>query len=125
VGLERGPLSVVSTSEDLLGRKSSGSRLDNKKYGRKGSAALTIPLSATVGTNVADKWRSQATEFVLLFYYMGSVGIAPHILNSKTKWSYIPHTDYMVSPTEAQHIWIANFLTTCTLSTVVQVWAII
>jgi hypothetical protein len=34
VGLERGPLSLVSTTEELLGRNSSGSGLENRKYGR-------------------------------------------------------------------------------------------
>jgi hypothetical protein len=34
VGLERGPLSLVSTIEELLGRKSSGSDLENRKYGQ-------------------------------------------------------------------------------------------
>jgi hypothetical protein len=32
VGLERGPLSIVSTTEELLGRKSSGSGLENRDY---------------------------------------------------------------------------------------------
>jgi hypothetical protein len=40
-GLERGPLSVVSTFEELLERKSSDPGLENRDYGRKGSAALT------------------------------------------------------------------------------------
>jgi hypothetical protein len=31
VGLERGPLSLVSTTEELLGRKSSGSGLENRE----------------------------------------------------------------------------------------------
>jgi hypothetical protein len=35
VGLERGPLSLVSTTEELLGRKSSGSGLDIRDYGRR------------------------------------------------------------------------------------------
>jgi hypothetical protein len=35
VGLERGPLSVVSTTEELLERKSSGSGLENREYGRR------------------------------------------------------------------------------------------
>jgi hypothetical protein len=30
MGLERGPLSLVSTSEELLGRKSSGSGLETE-----------------------------------------------------------------------------------------------
>jgi hypothetical protein len=34
VGLERGPLSLVGTVEELLGRKSSGSGLENREYGR-------------------------------------------------------------------------------------------
>jgi hypothetical protein len=35
VGLERGPLSIVSTIEEQLGRKSSGSGLENRDYGRR------------------------------------------------------------------------------------------
>jgi hypothetical protein len=35
VGLERGPLSLVSTTEELLGRTSSGSGLENRDYGRR------------------------------------------------------------------------------------------
>jgi hypothetical protein len=35
VGLERGPLSLVSTIEELLERKSSGSSLENWEYDRR------------------------------------------------------------------------------------------
>jgi hypothetical protein len=35
VGLERSPLSLVSTIEELLERKSSGSGLENREYGRR------------------------------------------------------------------------------------------
>jgi hypothetical protein len=35
VGLERGPLSLVSTTEDLLERKSSGFGLESRDYGRR------------------------------------------------------------------------------------------
>jgi hypothetical protein len=35
VGLKRGPLSLVNTTEELLGSKSSGSGLENREYGRK------------------------------------------------------------------------------------------
>jgi hypothetical protein len=35
VGLERDPLSLVSTTEELLERKSSGSGLDIRKYGHR------------------------------------------------------------------------------------------
>jgi hypothetical protein len=34
VGLERGPLSFVTTIEELLGRKSRGPGLENRDYGR-------------------------------------------------------------------------------------------
>jgi hypothetical protein len=33
VGVKRGPLSLVSTIEELLGRNSSGSGLENREYG--------------------------------------------------------------------------------------------
>jgi hypothetical protein len=39
VGLERGPLSLVITTEELLRRKSSGSGLENPEYGRRVSVA--------------------------------------------------------------------------------------
>jgi hypothetical protein len=41
VGLERGPLSLVITIEELLERKSTDSGLENRDYGRTGTAALT------------------------------------------------------------------------------------
>jgi hypothetical protein len=50
VGLERGPLSVVSKTEELLGRNRSGSGIENREYGHS--------LSAKVGTNFSDKRRS-------------------------------------------------------------------
>jgi hypothetical protein len=53
VGLERGPPSLVGTIEELLVRKSSGSGLENRECGRRDE-----PLSAKVGTNFADMWRS-------------------------------------------------------------------
>jgi hypothetical protein len=53
VGLERGPLGLVRTTEELLGRKSSGSGLENREYF---SLTTWHPLSAEVGTNFAHKW---------------------------------------------------------------------
>jgi hypothetical protein len=38
VGLERGPLSLVSTTEELLGSNSSGSGLESREYGRRDSS---------------------------------------------------------------------------------------
>jgi hypothetical protein len=38
VGLERGPLSLVNTTEELLGRNSSGFGLESREYGRRDSS---------------------------------------------------------------------------------------
>jgi hypothetical protein len=81
VGLERGPLSLMSKTEELLGRKHSGSGLENRDYGRLGFVALTTwyPLSAKVSINFTDKQRSldryrrsrtQATEFSFCFFFI-------------------------------------------------------
>jgi hypothetical protein len=40
VGLERGPLSLVSTAEELLWRKSSVSGLEIREYGRRDPSRL-------------------------------------------------------------------------------------
>jgi hypothetical protein len=74
VGLERGPLSLVSTVEELVERKSIGSGLENQDYGRRGSATLT-----TRHPSIHRSWhqvcggrsvgivrsRTKATEFLL------------------------------------------------------------
>jgi hypothetical protein len=52
MGLERGPLSLVRTTEELLEAKSSGSGLENQDYRQWESVALTTqhPLSEKVST---------------------------------------------------------------------------
>jgi hypothetical protein len=40
MGLERGPLSLLSTIEELLGIKSSGSGLENREYGHRDPSRL-------------------------------------------------------------------------------------
>jgi hypothetical protein len=54
VGLERGPLSLVSTIEELLERKFSGSGLEYREYGRRDRHTDNV-ASAKVGTDFADK----------------------------------------------------------------------
>jgi hypothetical protein len=74
VGLERGPLSLVSTIEELLGRKSSGSGLESREYGlgirRADYVAplypqkLALTSSTSGGRSVSIvRSRTQATEF--------------------------------------------------------------
>jgi hypothetical protein len=77
VGLERGPLSLVSTIEVLHGRKSSGSGLENRDYGlgirRADHAAplhlqklaLTSPSSGSRSVSIVRS-RTKATEFSFL-----------------------------------------------------------
>jgi hypothetical protein len=55
VSLERGTLSLVSTIEELPGRKSSGSGLESREYGRRDLSCW--PRVGIVGS------RIQATEF--------------------------------------------------------------
>jgi hypothetical protein len=50
-GLERGHLSLVTTNEELLGRKSSYSGLENREYCRRGPARW--PLYTPLFTNFA------------------------------------------------------------------------
>jgi hypothetical protein len=60
VGLERSSLSLLSTTEKLPGRNSSGSGLKSREYGRRDSSRLPrgTLYPQKVGTNFADKRRS-------------------------------------------------------------------
>jgi hypothetical protein len=58
-GSGTGSTQLVSTIEELLGRKSSCSGLGNRDYGRRNlpRSPRDTPLSTKVGTNFADKRR--------------------------------------------------------------------
>jgi hypothetical protein len=60
VGLERGPLSLVSTIEELLGWKCSCSGLESREYGRRNPSIWPRDTlyPKKVGTNFADNQRS-------------------------------------------------------------------
>jgi hypothetical protein len=78
VGLERDPHSIVNTIEELLERKSSFFGVENRDYGRRGSAELTTrhpspqtfalnsPTSGGLSVGIVHP-RTQATEF--FFFY--------------------------------------------------------
>jgi hypothetical protein len=77
VGLEWDPLSLVSTTEELLERKSSGSGLEDREYGSGDplrlprdilspqKLALTSPTSGDRSVSIVRSW-SKATEFSLV-----------------------------------------------------------
>jgi hypothetical protein len=74
VGLERGPLSLVSTIEEQLGRNSSGLGLENREYGHgdplrwprdtlyRQKLALTSPTSGGRSVDIF-RLRAKATEY--------------------------------------------------------------
>jgi hypothetical protein len=72
VGLERGSLGLVSTIEELLERKSSGSGLESREYGRKDPSrwprgTLCPQKLAGGGRSVGIvRSRTQAREFSLV-----------------------------------------------------------
>jgi hypothetical protein len=79
VGLERGPLSLVSTIEGLLGRKSRSFVLESRKYDRRDPSRWPrgtlypqklVLTSSTSGGRSAGIVRSmtQATEFVFFLF---------------------------------------------------------
>jgi hypothetical protein len=74
VGLERGPLNLVSTIEELLGRKYSSFGLENREYGRRDPSRLphgTLYPQKLALTSLTSggrpvgivRLRIQATEF--------------------------------------------------------------
>jgi hypothetical protein len=72
VGLDRGPLNLASTIEELFLRKSIGLRLESREYGRKDPSgwlrgtiypkklALTSPTSSSLSVGIVRS-RTQAT----------------------------------------------------------------
>jgi hypothetical protein len=90
VGLEQGPLRLESTTEELLGRKSSGSGLESREYGRRDPSqwprgtlnsqelALTSHTDGGRSFDIAHS-RAQTTDFVL-FLFSNISYKAPHYL---------------------------------------------
>jgi hypothetical protein len=82
MSLERGSLSLVITIEELLGRKSSGSGLESREYGRRDASrwprgnlypqklSLTSPTSGGRSVGIVRS-RTQTTEFLVCSICLG------------------------------------------------------
>jgi hypothetical protein len=67
VGLERSPLSLMSSTEELLGRKNSDSSLENREYGhRERSSGRSVHIVHSL---------TQAMEFVLITFLLNYYNI--------------------------------------------------
>jgi hypothetical protein len=81
VGLEQGPLNLVSTIEELLGRNSSGSGLENRQYScgdplrwprdtlYPQKLALTSPTSGGLSVGIV-RLRTKAMEYLSMYVYV-------------------------------------------------------
>jgi hypothetical protein len=106
VGLEWGPLSLLSTTEEVLGRNSSGSGLEIREYGRGDplcrprdnvnpqNLALTSPTSGGRSVGIVHS-RTQTMEFVL--FVLICIRIPPGVSLSRLKATAL---DYPLSAGE-------------------------
>jgi hypothetical protein len=76
VGLERGPLSLVSTTEELLERKSNGSGLESREYRRRDPHGALCPQKLALtswrsgGHSVGIvRSRTKATELLFRYWF--------------------------------------------------------
>jgi hypothetical protein len=100
VGLERGPVSLVSTIEELLERKSSGSGIENRDYGRRGSAALT-----TRYTSIRKSWQllrrqaavARSVQFItiIIIIIIKAISIVRHI-RAQHNWALLESISYHI-----------------------------
>jgi hypothetical protein len=114
VGLEPGPLSLVCTIEELLGRKSSSSRLESQEYGRRDPSrwprATLYPqklelISPTNGGRSVGivRSRTQATEFSLVSVWRFISGLQSQIVLARSWNSYEGLSWY-----KCDYCWIIN-----------------
>jgi hypothetical protein len=120
VGLERGPLSLLSTNEELLGRKSSGLRSRNPRLWPQGirrpdyatplypqTLALTSSTSGGRSVGIFRSW-TKATELILFIIimlwwpYVGMCCIVAVILSEEPA-RYSRHLHCSIVPKQNQH----------------------
>jgi hypothetical protein len=100
-----GPLSLMSTTEELLGRNSSGSGLEKREYGHKDPScwprgtlyqqklAITSPTSGGRSVGIVHLW-TQTTEFVCFVSLM--VHWSSMYLNQGSDLSKELHINWLV-----------------------------
>jgi hypothetical protein len=105
VGLERNPLSLGSTTEEQLGRSSSGSGLESRKFGC--GEPLRCPLdtlyprkfaltSLTSGGRSVGivRWRTKVTESVIFVCRTYTTGLSIHIMLCGKSHSFLCRWTY-------------------------------
>jgi hypothetical protein len=116
VGLERGPLSLVSTTEEILRRKRSGSGQERREYGRRdlprrprdNPIVQTLALtSVTSGGRSVGIVRSltKATELLLLLLIMSAI-TGRHKVRLSTYFVLINQLEKIFSLTEEGFMYI-------------------
>jgi hypothetical protein len=122
VGLERGRLSLVSTTEELLERESSGSSLESREYGRRDPSRwprgtlypqkLVLISSTSGGRSVGMVCsRNRGTEFSYKFTMTVKFSVGQLGCSWKPKW----HKNV------TQIRFILN-LTVCDIDECVELW---
>jgi hypothetical protein len=129
--LERGPLSLVSTIEELLGRNCSGSGLESRDYCRKDllrwpcdtlypqKLALTSPTSGgrTVGIG---RSRTKATEFSLVAFVIGVM--RSHILGRALNVEHLEWTEFLTVAPNAMLLGLVSVMLYVLEDSVFHTW---
>jgi hypothetical protein len=86
VGLEQGPLSLVSTIEELLGRKSSGSGLENREFVRRDASRW--PRGTVYPQKVALTWPTSGLSPRIFFPSNAVANESGLHLDRKLTWQH-------------------------------------
>jgi hypothetical protein len=101
VGLEQGPVSLVSTTEELLGRKSSDSGLENREHGCRDllcwprntlylqKLVLISPISGSRLVGIAHS-QTKGTEFFYTFILHMSSYHGAYLIKPRCYWCSVP-----------------------------------
>jgi hypothetical protein len=110
VGLELGPLSLVSTTEELFDRKVAAPvyKIENTAVGIR-HADHVAPLSAKVGNHFADKWRSLGRYSSLVDSRPWSLFVC-FCLTLRYSFSNDYVSDVEENSHHCLHFWLAYFL---------------